>query len=531
MRIFAWAAALALLPAGPASACPVCVSAPAPSAAAADPFAFGGPLALTPVEVDLLLGRFERRGDHVADPEAEPERHLLSNERVLDFVTKAQVAALRAKPEHSDGDRALAARLYWTRGAALSPVDASFLATLNPLRLGGLEGAKDERSGRRLAVFVTASARADALPASTVDAERAAEALEGLKRVVTRESHGDAAQRDALEDALARLVRTPTGVELAEEFVKLRQPVKIQFSKPAKEGGVVEQNGRKVLQTSGGFMRPEDGQPNVFLNKEYLLCSPGWREDAIAATLAHELLGHSMIWTKAKAAGMIKVNDVYRGDEATAGLVGWLVSAELGLPLSNGHMWRYLEDREDFHKNLHVNLPYYSGTFSRAEMKAPSAALKARRVTVAAELKRLPAQRAEVARDQAVLDHFVKVHGLDRKKVRSLEEGLKNQRVWHDAHEKSLGEIDAYIVARLKHYETDDGRKEAADLLRKSDDRYFDAAEARENKLAARLEKLTAGRSPESSFPATPAGQLSWAEVRKMLAEDKKDNPDHWKSP
>jgi hypothetical protein len=521
---------LALFLAALAGACPVCEAPPAPSRIPSAVFDTRGDLALTPAELELLDAGFRKKDTFYSDPAADADTHLLTNERALRFVTESQVRTLREKQDLDAADRLLASRLYWTRGQSLTEKEAAFLRLLNPLGLKPPAEEGDSPAGGDQVKMVKAGFQAMGLggPVGGVDPQRSAKALDGLKRVVTRESHGDPAQRDLLEEALKRICSTPTGVELAEEFIKLNKPAKISFEVTGPAGGVVEQNGRKILQTSGGNMDASSGQPNVRLNKEYLKTSPGWRENAVASTLAHELLGHGLIYYKSKAAGVEPVNRVYRGDEAMAGLTGWLMDAELGQPLSNGHMWRYMADPEEYHKGLKLNLPYYAGTFSTAEMKAPLTALLERRKAAAAELKRLPAQREEVKDNQKLIDHFVGRHGLDRKKVKTLEEGLQNQRVWHDAHEKNLKEIDEYVKKKIDYFVTDAGRKEALELFNKADDPYFKADQARADLLAQRLKARTKGKAQESAFPPPPAGQLTWADLHVMLAQDKKDNPSHW---
>lgn len=526
--------ALARLLAGLALSCGLC-SAPAPvpppEPAADAPYDARGTLRLTQDEQALLAaadsGRYRPHAPYWLDTRAPDQgHHLLSNKSILGLVTKPQVQALRDKADKGQigqPERDLAARLFWTRGNVLSDEDAEFLRALNPMALGSVPRGPPGQSG------VSGAAKGGAGVAQA-DATRAQAALEQLKKLVTLDDHGDPAQKAALESGLATLMRSPTAVELAEQFVKIGKPAKISFEKTDRGGGVTEQNGVKMLQTSGGFMDARTGTPHVNLNVEYLQTSPKYRDASIASTLGHELLGHGLVHYQATAAGAVDVNHVYRNDEAKAGLVGWLVDAELGTTLADPHMWNFLKSPEVYHDELHTNLPYYAGTFSLEEMKNPVETLRARRTKAQEELKNNAQRRKQNEGWRPVIDHFVTAHGVARDKFKSLGEEITASRAYYDQHEKNLKEIVAYVSAREKEYGTAEGKKEVERLAKAAETPYFQQAEKDVAALADRLRGLTRGRKPESWVPPPDPGQLTWDDLVAMMTKDKKEHPEHWGS-
>jgi hypothetical protein len=447
----------------------------------------------------------------------------LTNKGVLTLVTTTQVDRLKAKADGGgrmdDADRALAARLYWTRGQVLSDADAEFLRALNPMALSSAArappGDADQAAG---------------LPAvgPPVDAARADKALAGLKKLVTTDDHGNATERAALDDAFTKMVHTRTGLELSEEWIAQGKPAKVSFEATNPLGtGVVETNGVKTLQSSGGYTS-RDGSPWVHLNKEYLDTSPSYRGPEVAGTLAHELLGHGLVFYKSKAAGAWEANEDYRNDEGNAGMTGWLVSAEAGAKLADGHMWTFLGSQEAYHKSLQTNLPYYAGIFSLDEMKDPVGTLEQRRLRIAADAARLPQQRVDQAQHRKDIEHFITVHGLSRDKFKSLIESARNLSVWTDAHEKNLKEIDTYVGTMLAYWKGPTGQKAAAKMAEESKLPYFADAEARLNAMTTRLQDLTAGKKPQSFTPPPPPDQYTNADLSAMIVKDKQDHPDHW---
>ena len=186
---------------------------------------------------------------------------------------------------------------------------------------------------------------------------RAAKASQALRQIVALDDHGRVEEGGAGGRHGGSC--TPTGLELTEEFIKpldrprfpLNAPAPtVTWSKTCRPGGQTD--------SSGAF-------PWVQLNRDYLQTSADFRAPEVAATMAHELLGHGRVHYKAKAAGVVAVNDVYRNDDAYASLVGWIVSAVQGAKGSgNSRMWTFLANPEQFHRELHVAHYYYSGTFS-----------------------------------------------------------------------------------------------------------------------------------------------------------------------
>ncbi|MBI3298886.1 MAG: hypothetical protein HYZ75_12020 [Elusimicrobia bacterium] len=525
------ALALALAFLGPAArACLFCdPAAPVPENPVPDaPFDARVPPGVLESEKAFLAeyegGRYRLAADHLSDSTLAPTEpgHLLSNEGAhLLFRAHGEkvVAALREKEKDgtlTQADRDLALTLFWERGPMLAERDREFLALLNPTRLGRVP-QPEPRTGR---------GPGGKPPAGLKPAEPAL--IDRLKPQLELIDHGNPNERAELDLAIARMLESPTAQALAERLIKTGKKVRVSFE-PVANSKVIDVNGKKIIESSGGSTDSSGEMVHVRLNRDYLGTDADFRASYLPGTLGHELLGHGLGALEAKKAGVHDTYLSYRDNEAGAGLVGWLVDAERGVKLTNGHMWNYLADPEAYHRGLKTNLPYYAATFSVSELADPLPVLRDRRAAADAAKAQVPEQVAAQKSWLPIIDHFVKSHGLKAESFASIRQDIGNYvSVTAPARETTLGNISTYVQSYVDYYGTDAGKavlkRMAADAARP----FFGDAERELAERRRRLAELTRGKPRGESFAPPAPGQVSRAELSAMYNKDRRENPGHW---
>ena len=514
---------------GPAAfACTLC-DRPLPQAthegAAAEPFDTRRPPGLLPEERTALLaaesGRFTLKSFHFVDGKAaEPKAHLLSNEAAQAFLkNRAQslVAGLRAKQDAGQllaSDRQQALLLYWYRGPLLAAAERGFLASLNQAAFGRAP-PKPEGSGKGPVSAGPAAAPDDGL-------------LQRLRGQLEFDDHGDPRQAAELDAAVNRLLESPTARTIAEEFIAQGKKVRVSFE-PVENSKVIELNGKKIIRASGGSTASDGDKIHVRLNKDYLGTDADFIAAELPSTLGHELLGHGLEHIKARKAGVDDTYGAYHSNEANAGLVGWIVDAERGVPLNDGHMWSYLRDPEEYHRGLKTNMAYYAGTFSTEEMERVVPVLSERLANAKKELARQPQLTAQEKAWLPIIDHFVSVHGIKSASFTSEREAIAS---YIDdtapSRQARLQEIIAYVQSHMDWYKTKDGAKDIARMKADAKKPFFAEVERAADARRTHLKTLTDGRPQAESFTPPPPGQIERAELQEMYQKDKKEHPEHW---
>lgn len=520
---------------------PACVTCDAPPASALEtdpppqaPFEAAAPGALLAEEREWLLtleeGRYEEVNGRLSDRKAPAAEHLLSNSAAWSLLGRRateRTAALRplAKngrlPEEFRGE---AVALFWLRGSLVTPEDRDFLRSATLPEGKPQAGAGELEAGARGPGGVTA---AGAPAAAASAAAQSAALLRSLRASLDIAPNSDPRAVAAMDEALRSLVNTPTGRELALEFTASGSRAKLEFGK-VKNSSVIVMNGRRILRSSGGHTLPGENPPRVVLNQDYLDTDPDFRRVNMTATLGHELFGHAFEVQRAKKQGISrKILYHYRGDEAGSGLIGWLVQAELGGRLDNGHMWNYLADPEKYHAGLKTNLPYYSTTLSLAEMRAPVATLESRVASIDASRKSAKAHAASMSAWRPKIAHFVAAHGIARSRFSSLSEDIAAAEVWNTSRQATLDGIHAQLTGTIARWKKAESAPLKAELLAASRSTYMRQAEARLTARAERLDRLIGGRKREPTIPPVP-GKLTWDDLYRLYEQDQKDHPDHW---
>lgn len=520
---------LALL-APAASACTLCErpAAAAPAPVASEPFDSRRTPHLLPEErADLLAaesGRYTLKSFHFVDSKAEgPAAHLLSNEGVQAFLKKraeTQVAGLREKGKTGTltaADRKQALLLYWYRGPLLAATERAYLASLNTAAFGRAP-PKPEGSEK---TEVSAGPGAAALAADDG-------LLQRLRDQLVFDDHGDPKEAAELDAAVSRLMESPTARVIAEEFIAQGKKVRLSFE-PVENSKVEVVNGKKIINASAGSCDTSGEQVHVRLNKDFLGTDPDFIAAQLPGTLGHELLGHGLEHIKAQKAGVDETYGAYRSNEANAGLVGWIVDAERGVKLDDGHMWNYLRDPEAYHQVLKTNLPYYAGTFSVAELDNVVPVLRQRLANANKELARQPQLTRQEESWRPIIDHFIARHGMKAEAFQSEREAITRYiEETAPSRKTTLTEITVYVQGYIDWYETEAGAKAIARMKKDAKEPFFAEVERTADARRKHLAALTAGKPQEDSFAPPPPGQIDRGELQKMYDKDKKDNPKHW---
>ena len=384
------------------------------------------------------------------------------------------------------------------------------------------DGAKGRRGDVAAQKDAPSSGRKAAADPDGLD-EKQRDLLDGLLARVDLKPGDDPRAPALLHQTFVKIVRTPTGAEMSERFIAANARAVVDFSNPG-NSDVTIVNGKAVLLWSGGDTDVAKRPPVVRLNRGYLNSDSAWRGPEMAGTIGHELFGHAL--ESQRADGVTDALNYYRGDEANAGLLGWLIEIEAGAPTNDGRMWNYLQDPEKFHKALEMHMAYYAGTFSVEEMKDPLAALKGRRARLDEARARLHEDNKNTDSWRPIIEHFVAVHGVRSENFKSARESIDGFDAYATAQDKEYATIAAHIDELSTRLLASDC-KELETLWRAAESPYYIEAEQRLRTLRERLGKTVANRAPEPTTPPVP-GQIDLDQLSVLYNQDLQDHPEHW---
>lgn len=487
-----------------------------------EPFSVGGAALSDPEVGDLLAapgGPYVIVGDRLVKVQplgaSGPDEAVPLDEgtRLMKVRVAARLDALRASAREgraTPADRAEARALAALRSSLMSLADRWFLRSLSP-DLSDEEFVKvPEPAG---VPMPGPAAAADPLAAR-------------LRSRLILDDGGDALAREALDMALRRLLESPTAHELAEDFVRLSVTVKISFA--AMENSVVaDRGGRKYLEGYGGTSTHGVGGAWVKLNRDYLKTDTAFLLHDLPATLGHELLGHALGAARAEAAGREKEWDLWRGDELGAGLTGWLIAAELGSIPSDAHLWRWLEDPEQYYRAMHLAGGYYAKTFSAEEAADPAHAYRERLARVAAALELFDRRAVETVDWNKVIEHFVAAHGVPRRRIALVRAELTDSGTAEAraAERERLLAVRRELLTASAAFDDPEEKARLAAAAKGLKDPFFIAANARIDRLGERLRAAVA-RSPKRA--QRDPEDLDAIALLELYNKDRAENPSHW---
>jgi len=493
------------------------------SAGPDDIFNAGTPGAFQPGQKEFLLalenGRYALKEGRIIDARpADPPRSALTNAKVAELLRGTRGGGGGgADPVAALGDAANQRAL--SRLSNPNPPQTNFDG--GAARAGGVRGPPPTGATGSGAVGQAAAGAADP---TVLQAQF-------LQRLVFK---GTPAERAALAESVSTILQSPTGRQLAAQFVAEKASAEIKLA-VIEHSKAVGPPGKKTVTGTAGMTETEKVPPVVTLSRAYLDTDPAYRRLAMAGTLAHELFGHAFEDQRARKAGLTHdAHYYYRGDEAGSRLIDWTIQTELAGKTVEGDPSKYLEDVEG----------YYAITLSLKEMKNPAATLKGRRAAVAAAAVESAKGIQTMKEWRPIVEHFATTHHVSRTRLKSAEQELADYFGWADIHAVKLVEIKEAIEGRIKYWETPEGLKVKKSVIAAADAPYLKNYEATLAARAKTLRRLRAkaaagGRGPSSDGPGivlpdldskTPKGDsVDLDALGVMYSYDLKSNPRHWK--
>lgn len=478
-----------------------------------DLFDAGAPGAFQPGQREALLslenGRYTIEGGRVLDA-----RTPLTNAKVAELLEGPAVRAARPDPGAAPNPAADAA---YQRAMSRAPKGPA--ADLNfdgkSARTGGVRGPPGGTAGG-----------AGGKPAAPDTGVLQAQFVSRLR------FEGNKEDRAAISEAVALVLKTKTGRELAAKFVKDGATAVVKIEEMDNAGETDTEKVPPVVGLSRAYLKKDD---------------PDHSRVLMAGTLAHELFGHAYETQRARKAGFPQLGLYhYRGDEIGSRLIDWLVQTELAGKVADADPRQYLDNPEAYHRGLQTADPYYITTMSRAEMKDPAVALAARRKRLAAETAKTDADIKDMKGWIPIIDHFVgALHKIAKARFAPAQKELDDYFQWADPYRLKLVRAKEALEGKIALWSSRAGADERKTLRTAADSAYMKEMEAT---VAARAKELRKLRSEVAAGRRKPASEdviempplviggrapdgppIDLEEVGRMRDADMKKNPGHLK--
>jgi len=225
---------------------------------------------------------------------------------------------------------------------------------------------------------------ASSSPASPEDQRAAADAaFDAIRPAVIIDPTWNSQTQAQLAAALRRTLGSATAREGLGAYAREGGSIVLSPIRVA-EDGFIHVGEQKVVPGPKAFAVSQARSVEVFLEPDFLRGCDA--EKVLPEILAHEVAGHGLLQLRLAREGLDWIAQHYRGNEARAGLIGWNVSAELGVAgpddYSGGLMRTYLRSPSAYHRALAAEHPIYAAQVSLAVLREPArlrAALRRRR--------------------------------------------------------------------------------------------------------------------------------------------------------
>ncbi|HXT02175.1 MAG TPA: hypothetical protein VN915_15995 [Elusimicrobiota bacterium] len=362
--------------------------------------------------------------------------------------------------------------------------------------------------------------------------------LSNLLQHVRLDDGGVPERRAALMTAFRRMLKTPTARALAERFIADGVPAVVRFE--AFEGSrLYDVNGRKIFYAPRAFTEWKGDHVELRMNLDYLGTHDEFQQQDLPPTLAHELLGHGLWYSRAARENALQAFHHHDLNETNARLVGWLVDFELDRRFEESGAWSYLADPAAFLNHLKLRLPYYALTWSTAELARPRETLEERSQAAKSKREQLRTQLANHSSWNAVIDHFVSHHAIPESKLVALRGYMAETA---KSYQDEIGVMDALINevdATIGRMNAEPDRASERYLqwaathplfadLRKEVDANTRRLQEQVSKTPAKLgdESVDAVKAREDHW----RGQVTFEQLVEMYRKDREQNPKHWQS-
>jgi hypothetical protein len=223
-----------------------------------------------------------------------------------------------------------------------------------------------------------------------------------------------------MRDGLLKTLESPTARRLADDYVKIGLPAKLSMMKVEGSQRAVYQ-GRVFLTIKSAETFVNDNSTIAIRFNDLMLGATSEAPNSIA----HELFGHALDWSRAVKDGSFPAYDYADSAELNAKLVGWTIDQELGDPADKYDIDDYFADTTTYMDRHRFDAPSHCLGLSRAEMADARAAYQARLDRLLSDRtyfkSRLPSSRNEIG----WIDHFIEVHGMKPGPFANLKKRLR----------------------------------------------------------------------------------------------------------
>lgn len=339
-----------------------------------------------------------------------------------------------------------------------------------------------------------------------------------FKKRLTIDDHGSSEERAALDSMISKMMESATAREVVAKFIKEDAKAKLSLKEIA-GSIVVTVGGNKTFWGPLGMTDHSENPPAVELNK--LLMQ--YDRDLAPGTLAHELLGHA--FERQRAGETLKIVQYYNtNEEENARLIGWLVNAELKVKTGDD-TWAYMQNPEENIQAIKMMHPAYAIGLTTEEMKDPVPVYE-RLIADADKRSGLLRQKSkEYAGWSKVIDHFVNSHKMDPASFQAIRDDISNTLESIPAEQQTLETITATLRKYIASFSSAEGKMFLEKLAKESDSDYFNRKDAVIKERRKRLEGLLLTRTPNTSSPPPPVGQLTWQQFKELRETDKDSCP------
>ena len=283
------------------------------------------------------------------------------------------------------------------------------LLTLYPVfSCGSQAGTVETISTGTFISTQTANIHLSALGAQDFSPADKALLLSALLKKVVIDKHLLHGERALIDSALLKLLDSCTARELARQFVKENARASLWLEKSS-EVAKTYLSGQKEIGLSGAKTIISIDPPKVSINWKFSETNP----DNMPASLAHELFGHVLEKKRAKRFGITnKIYSHHYNEELNAGLIGWIVSAELQMPVSPS-AWEYVDNPSGYSSSFLSCNPAYTLRLLDDEVRAPCSAYQKRLDGISKCIEENKQQRDRTEKWLKIIDHLIEVHKIE----------------------------------------------------------------------------------------------------------------------
>lgn len=320
---------------------------------------------------------------------------------------------------------------------------------------------------------------------------------------------------------LERSISTQIGRERIQRFVEENTRIAVGFEEiPGTQIATV--GTKKYVLGSGGRFYFAREPMALKMNKAYLETG---QIDKAVGVFAHEFLGHGLSHIRFKKAGLNNAYGFYHNNEIHAGLVGWVMDLELGLPPEDKNMWDYIKDPEGYIDGL-LFLEGNATLLNHDEAQDLPGVYRERLARLPEIAKKAIARRKRYEEIPQVVQHFVVDHGMDMREFPFVLSKARESAQYSHHYLRSLLGIRQELQNSIAYFSGPDGAGRADQFRSAYSHPLFAELEADRKQLTQRLKAALEGKTrPPLPYLTSPPGMMSLEDFKAMVESDRADHP------